>query len=379
MQAAVITANPGARLATPALATIVWPMTSDSATILPPLFACLETLSLIARHLDPSSFSEMMAAVGAPDDRLRAARSQFNAAEAPDGVGERLAAASDEALAAFDELRAALDGGDIRSVFKALRHAPRALEALYPLAAMIPAVNSFFLDPSLRTDSDALARSMQPPRINETGVMHFDNEPRTRGGYSLYVPESYTPDLAWPLVVALHGGSGHGRGFLWNWLRDARSFGAILVAPTSSGNSLGSTWALMGDDNDTPNLARIVAQVREKWNVDPERLLLTGLSDGGTFCYVTAFDRASPFTHVAPVSATFHPMLISMADADRVHGLPVHLTHGKLDWMFPVEVARQARAALSAAGADVTYVEIDDLSHTYPREINAPMLAWLKG
>jgi phospholipase/carboxylesterase len=39
------------------------------------------------------------------------------------------------------------------------------------------------------------------------------------------------------LVVALHGGSGHGRGFLWSWLRDARSFGAILIAPTSSGNS----------------------------------------------------------------------------------------------------------------------------------------------
>jgi phospholipase/carboxylesterase len=350
-------------------------MTTGSETILPPLFACLETLSLIARHLDPSSFAEMMGAAGTPEERLRAARSQFSPV---DGVDERLAAASDEALAAFDELRAALDGGDIRAVFKALRHTPRALEALYPLAAMIPAVNSFFLDPSLRTDAETLARGMLPARAGETGVIHFDNEPRTRGGFSLYVPESYTPDRAWPLVVALHGGSGHGRGFLWSWLRDARSFGAILVAPTSSGNSLGSTWALMGDDNDTPNLARIVAQVRETWNIDPDRLLLTGMSDGGTFCYVSALDGASPFTHLAPVSATFHPMLISMADADRLRGLPVYLVHGALDWMFPVEVARQAKAALTAAGANVTYSEIDDLSHTYPREINAPMIAWLK-
>ncbi|MCF2523430.1 phospholipase [Bradyrhizobium sp. G127] len=350
-------------------------MTTGSETILPPLFACLETLSLIARHLDPSSFAEMMGAAGTPWERLRAARSQFSPV---DGVDERLATASDEALAAFDELRAALDGGDIRAVFKALRHTPRALEALYPLAAMIPAVNSFFLDPSLRTDAETLARGMLPARAGETGVIHFDNEPRTRGGFSLYVPESYTPDRAWPLVVALHGGSGHGRGFLWSWLRDARSFGAILVAPTSSGNSLGSTWALMGDDNDTPNLARIVAQVRETWNIDPDRLLLTGMSDGGTFCYVSALDGASPFTHLAPVSATFHPMLISMADADRLRGLPVYLVHGALDWMFPVEVARQAKAALTAAGANVTYSEIDDLSHTYPREINAPMIAWLK-
>ena len=35
--------------------------------------------------------------------------------------------------------------------------------------------------------------------------------------------------------------------------------------------------------------------------------------------------------------------------------------------------------ALSAAGARVTYSEIDDLSHTYPREINATLLRWLNG
>jgi phospholipase/carboxylesterase len=102
------------------------------------------------------------------------------------------------------------------------------------------------------------------------------------------------------------------------------------------------------------------------------------MSDGGTFCYVSALDSQSPFTHVAPVSATFHPMLVSMADADRLRGLPVFLVHGALDWMFPVEVARQAQKALTAAGANVTYTEVNDLSHTYPREINAAMLAWLK-
>jgi phospholipase/carboxylesterase len=30
------------------------------------------------------------------------------------------------------------------------------------------------------------------------------------------------------------------------------------------------------------------------------------------------------------------------------------------------------------AGAAVTYRELDDLSHTYPREINAAMLDWLR-
>jgi phospholipase/carboxylesterase len=175
--------------------------------------------------------------------------------------------------------------------------------------------------------------------------------------------------------MALHGGSGNGRGFLWSWLRDARSFGAILVAPTAVGN----TWALMGDDTDSPNLARILDAVRGRWNIDSDRLLLTGMSDGGTFCYVTGLDNASPFTHLAPVASTFHPLMAEMADADRLRGLPIYLVHGRLDWMFPVQVARQTQQALATAGANVTYREIDDLSHCYPREINPEILNWLRG
>jgi phospholipase/carboxylesterase len=71
--------------------------------------------------------------------------------------------------------------------------------------------------------------------------------------------------------------------------------------------------------------------------------------------------------------------MAEMADAERLHGLPIFLVHGRLDWMFPVQVARNTRDALSAAGADVTYRELDDLSHCYPREINAEMLNWLNG
>jgi phospholipase/carboxylesterase len=39
-------------------------------------------------------------------------------------------------------------------------------------------------------------------------------------------------------------------------------------------------------------------------------------------------------------------------------------------------MARMARDQLQAAGADVTYREIEDLSHTYPREENDGILRW---
>ena len=235
-------------------------------------------------------------------------------------------------------------------------------------------MSQFFLDASVRDDADLQARLEAGAARPDTGVMHVDNEPGSRGGFSMYVPEYYSADRAWPVVMALHGGSGNGRAFLWSWLRDARSFGAILISPTATGG----TWALMGEDTDTPNLLRILEEVRGRWNVDASKLLLTGMSDGGTFSYVSGLESASPFTHLAPIAASFHPFLVEAADGERLHGLPIHITHGKLDWMFPVQLARQAEQALAAGGARVSYSEIEDLSHTYPREINARLLRWLK-
>jgi phospholipase/carboxylesterase len=348
----------------------------DIVAVLPPLLQSLEALGFIARHLNPPDFGAVMEAAGAPDQALQALRPRLLdwPREFAD-VQAGLQAAADAVMAAFTGLRAVQHGhGDLIAAFRALRHAPRALEALYPLAAKLPPVSGFFLDPALRDDANLVARLAAPAAPN-SGVIHDNNGPGSRGGFSLYVPEYYTPDRTWPLVMALHGGSGNGRGFLWTWLREVRSHGAILVAPTATG----STWALMGDDADTPNLSRILDAVRTRWNIDPTKLLLTGMSDGGTFCYVTGLESGSPFTHLAPVAATFHPLMAEMADARRLLGLPIYLVHGRLDWMFPVQVARQTREALSTAGADVTYRELADLSHCYPREMNPAILDWLRG
>ncbi len=346
----------------------------DIVAVLPPLLQSLEALGFIARHFHPPSFDRVMEAAGRPDEDLHAARPQIADWPARFADTKRaLETACDAALAGFAGLRAVQAGnGDITAAFRALRQLPRAEEAIYPLAAKFPPVSSFFLNPELCEDADLLAR-LAVPATEMTGIVHDHNERGSHGGYSLYVPEYYTPASSWPLVMALHGGSGNGRDFLWRWLRDARSLGAILVAPTAVGN----TWALMGEDADTSNLGRILDSVRSRWNIDPARLLLTGMSDGGTFSYVTGLEAASPFTHLAPIAATFHPLMAEMADADRLRGLPIHIVHGRLDWMFPVQTARLTRDVLTVAGANVTYREIENLSHCYPREMNAPILKWL--
>jgi phospholipase/carboxylesterase len=344
--------------------------------VIPPLVQSLEALGQVSRYLAAMPHDELMDAVGAPDAALAAALPSLEQwPERLAGLRAPLESAAQVALTAFDGLRAASEAEDgMTAVFSALRGVSRAQETLYPLTDL-PPINRFFISPPLRQDADLQARLAAVEPREDVGVFHSNNEPPERGGFSVYVPETYTPDRAWPLVMALHGGSGNGRGFLWTWLRDARSLGAILVSPTS----VGRTWGLNAPAADTENLARILAEVEQRWRIDPACKLMTGMSDGGTFCYVAGLEQGSPFTHLAPCSASFHPMLAAMADRERLTGLPIHITHGALDWMFNVSMAQDAAAMLMAAGGEVSYREIPDLAHSYPREINPGLLAWLDG
>src|SRR6185437_7900644 len=216
--------------------------------LLSPLLRAFEMLAFIARHLHPPDIGNLMASIGAPEAAGRTATARQPAwPETLSSIAGALEAASAAALQAFAGLRAALgDGGDMRATYRALRLLPKGLEALYPLASILPPVNQFFLDPSLRSDQALQRLLLQAPVRDTTGVLHVGDD--ERGGFWLYVPEHYTPDRPWPLVAA----------------------------PTSAQ----TTWALLGPDPDTPNLVGMLDFIRARWNVDPTRLLLTGMSDG---------------------------------------------------------------------------------------------------
>jgi phospholipase/carboxylesterase len=347
--------------------------------VLQPLLKTLDVLAFVGRHFHPPHFAQLMAKVGGPDEELRVAHEARR--EALSGLAELqevIDVAVESTLLSFGRLRQVADGvGDLRDAYEAFGLIPDALEALYPLAGVLPPVSAFFTTPSLRGDAALQAALLRGDVPDNTGLMHVPDSDAgaadARDGFWLYLPETCRPGVPHPLVMALHGGSGSGRQFIWSWLRDARSHGAILVAPSSAG----STWALSGDDVDTPRLLRALSFVQSEWDVDPARLLLTGMSDGGTFTYLSGLATDSPFTHLAPVAAAFHPMLGAFVDCARVRGLPVSIVHGALDWMFPVAMAQEAQRVLSHAGAHVNLHVINDLSHTYPREINKVLLDWI--
>ncbi|NNL67425.1 MAG: phospholipase [Myxococcales bacterium] len=255
-------------------------------------------------------------------------------------------------------------------MLQAMQLHARAQEALYPFRRVFPPVGEFFLEPHARADRTALDPEVPPAN---TGLQ-VAGDPEGRGGFHLYVPESYEPEgeRAWPLVIALHGGFGHGRDFLWTWLREAKSRRFLLLSPTSAD----TTWSLHGPDRDGPALRSMIAWIAERWRVDRERILLTGLSDGATYALLAGLAEDTPYTAIAPVSGVLHPANFANGNLERAAGRRIRLVHGTRDWMFPIALAREAAEALRRAGADVAFQEIEDLSHTYPREENDRILAW---
>lgn len=255
----------------------------------------------------------------------------------------------------------------IVQVMKAFRKTCRAQEYLYPIRHISPHLKQIFLEPAAYHRMDVLDPGARPEI--KTGLIHEGVEENyyARSALSIYIPESYDGSEAWPMVTALHGGFGHGRDFIWTWLREAKSRRFLLLAPTS----LDTTWSLMNPHRDGLLLQKMLDYVLNNWSVDHRRMLLTGISDGGTFAMISALQEASPFTAFAPIACTLPPMDISYAKSKRILWI-----HGALDWMFPLPTAQGAAEMLKRAGADITLRLVDDLSHTYPRDENDRILKW---
>lgn len=340
--------------------------------------AGLQGLEWAFRRLHPPDTPRLRQQLGPLRDRLEGALEDFRASEVPPELApfhEQLAAGAAETLGSLGEF---LDPGPpaeaVARVLGSMRRHCRALEAFYPLRTVLPPLGRHFAEPAWHARLAALDPD-PPPAFGEGVGLHragASEDADARGGFSLYVPEWLAGDAPRPLVVALHGGSGHGRDFLWTWLREARSRGFLLLAPTS----VGSTWSLDAPPRDALRLRSMVEWVRGRWPVDRERILLTGLSDGATFTLLAGLDEDAPYSALAPVSGVLHPLHFATGNLARARGRRIHLVHGARDWLFPPALARRAREELERAGADLTYREIPDLSHTYPREQNDAILRW---
>jgi phospholipase/carboxylesterase len=317
---------------------------------------------------------ERSAALAATIDRrfsapLAHARDALGAAPAPDALASFDAlfapafAHTAESAALFAGFAAAPAPERIPRILAALHHLAQAQEHFYPIRRLLPALEHHWTTPDAGPGADGPATPAHPPLVRVSAGGHH-------GGFSLYVPERYAEDRAWPVIVALHGGAGNGRDFLWTWLRDAKSRGYLLVAPSAAG----STWS----ERDELGLLEILGWLGTRYRVAAERVLLTGLSDGATFTLLYGLAHPDVFRALAPCCGVFHPANVATGNLTRARGMPIYLVHGVQDFLFPIEYARYTRDVLAEAGAALTYRELPELSHTCPRSENPAILRWFE-
>jgi phospholipase/carboxylesterase len=268
-----------------------------------------------------------------------------------------------QAFTLFSGLPSAPPYERIPRILASMHHVARAQEGFYALRQALPPFATYWNLPG-SVEAAGEARAPDAPVV---GIVHVSAGGH-HGGFALYVPEDYGPERTWPLIVALHGGSGNGRDFLWMWVREAKSRGYLLVAPSASGDTWGPT--------DDTGLLEIIAWIGRRYNLARERILLTGLSDGATFGLLYGLAHPDVYRAIAPLCGVLHPANAALGNLERASAMPIYLVHGALDFLFPVALARLARDTLVTAGAALEYRELAELSHTYPRSENARILRW---
>lgn len=221
------------------------------------------------------------------------------------------------------------------------------------------------------------ALAFLPARAGES--MRFEQRTLTVDGqrydYSVAIPESWTADREWPVVLFLHGAGERGsRGKaptkvgLGPRLR-THPLPAVVVFPQCPKKKFWLEPALL-----TMASATLEAAVVE-FHGDRKRLYLTGISMGGYGVIALASQQPGKFAAVVPIcGGVLGPWLDPAARAraageayaqmaHKLGTIPVWLFHGDADHAIPVSESRQLAEALRAAGGNVQYTEYPGVGH----------------
>ena len=114
----------------------------------------------------------------------------------------------------------------------------------------------------------------------------------------------------------------------------------------------------------------------DEFAVNTSRILVSGLSDGGTFSYALGISCPKLFVGIAPIAG----VLLPRVDYKQAPALPILIVHGAKDFIFPVSSARMARDFLQGQEFEsLTYTELPDWGHAYTYSINETLvLPWFE-
>jgi predicted peptidase len=229
------------------------------------------------------------------------------------------------------------------------------------LAAMIAGAQPATAQVDLPPAQENIA-GVKPAQEARTFKGKLANGRTAQLNYLLHVPASYgqEPDKQWPLLIFLHGSREVGRdinrvrrAILPQMVEENPEFPFIVMSPQASSQQYG--WY--------PSLKPIEAAVDElmqEYNIDSERIYVTGLSMGGYGAWALMMDAPERFAAVAPVVGGYFynpSQLCALKDK------PIWIFGAKRDRNVPLKESERVVRALQACGAEPKFTVFENADH----------------
>lgn len=189
--------------------------------------------------------------------------------------------------------------------------------------------------------------------------------------YLLYLPEDYDQQERWPLLLFLHGGGERGDDLELLKMHGppklaaaGKQFPMIIVSPQCPPDERWQSVTLLA----------LLDDLSEKYNVDEDRIYLTGISMGGFGLWALAFDAPDRFAALAPICGGGETYW-----AKSIKHIPAWAFHGELDDGVPVRRSQEMVDALTAAGGDPKLTIFPGVGHiSWPTVYDDPeFYEWL--
>lgn len=211
--------------------------------------------------------------------------------------------------------------------------------------------------------------------------------------YRMLAPANVDEGVRYPLVVFLHGAGErgddnekqltHGASVFSN-PANADRYPAFVIFPQCKEKSWTADKAdprgfmsgapVPAESETEKTLMRLIGDVVAANPIDPSRIYIVGISMGGIAAYDIVCRHPNVFAAAVPICGAVNPE--RLADAKDVKFM---IFHGEDDEEVPSICSREAYKALSAAGAQVDYVEFAGIGHEcWSSAFNYPtLLPWL--
>lgn len=179
--------------------------------------------------------------------------------------------------------------------------------------------------------------------------------------YLLYQPKSYKQDgKKVPFMLFLHG-RGESDGPLsvvakWGPPRRLAAGEHMKYLVASPQCPRQSFWS---KDDQQKRLLELIAHITKTYNIDTDRIYLTGLSMGGFGTWRLAADHPEMFAAAAPVCGKGDPQ-----DGTKLTKLPIWAWHGTEDRAVPHSASVEMVEAIRAAGGKkVRFTSLAHIGH----------------